>query len=103
MSRLPALARFHKLVDDISRLYANARSVQVRFGWETGRRIVEEEQDGAMRATRGAGLIRRVSEVMTKRYGAGFSVSNLWKMRQFYLLNPKHSVPRELDWTDYVA
>ena len=49
MPAAPAVARFHKLIDTISRLYVNARRVQVQFAWETGRLIVVEEQDGKMR------------------------------------------------------
>src|SRR3989338_8058126 len=102
MPSVPALDRFRKLVDDISRLYVDARRAQVRFGWETGRRIVEEEQDGAMRAQYGAGLLLQLSKTLSEKYGAGFSKSNLVKMRRFYLLNPKESVTTQLDWTDYV-
>ncbi|MBI5024038.1 MAG: hypothetical protein HZC18_03455 [Candidatus Omnitrophica bacterium] len=109
MPGVPAVDRFRKLVDDISRLYLDARRVQMRFAWpagslreETGRRIVEEEQDGAMRARYGTGLLLQLSETLSEKYGAGFSKSNLLKMRRFYLLNPKESVPTQLDWTDYV-
>ncbi len=63
---------------------------------------MEEEQSGEMRAEYGAELVSHVSEILTKKYGAGFSVSNLRKMRQFYLLNQKHSISSELDWSDYV-
>lgn len=38
-------SKFRKLVFDISELYQNARKAQVMFAWETGRRIVEVEQD----------------------------------------------------------
>ena len=102
MPDAPALDRFHKLIDDISRLYIKARNMQVQFFWETGRRLIEEEQNGAMRAAHGSALIHKVSNVMTQKFGAGFSESNLRKMRHFYLLNPKQSAPTELDWTDYV-
>lgn len=102
MPTTPAANRFRKLITDISRLYINARKIQFQFVWQTGRKIVEEEQGGAMRAEYGAGLISHVSEVLTEKYGVGFSVSNLRKMRQFYMLNQKHSVASELDWTDYV-
>ena len=102
MPNVPAVDRFRKLVDDISRLYANARQVQLQFAWQTGRRIVEEEQDGAMRAQYGTGLLLQLSKTLSEKYGAGFSKSNLLKMRRFYLLNQKKSVPTQLDWTDYV-
>ena len=102
MPNVPAVDRFRKLIDDISRFYADARRAQVRFGWETGRRIVEEEQDGAMRARYGTGLLLQLSKTLSEKYGAGFSKSNLLKMRRFYLLNQKESVTTQLDWTDYV-
>ena len=102
MSNLPAIARFHKLVDDISSLYENARTVQVQFAWETGRRIVEEEQNGAMRARYGSGLIAELSRVLTKKYGPGFSETVLRKMRHFYLLYPIKAISPELDWSDHV-
>jgi endonuclease YncB( thermonuclease family) len=99
---VPAVDRFRKLVDDISRLYMDARRAQVRFAWETGRRIVEEEQDGAMRAAYGSELILRLSNALTGKYGSGFSENVLWKMRQFFLLNPILPMSVELDWSDYV-
>jgi endonuclease YncB( thermonuclease family) len=81
----------------------------VRFGWpvgslreETGRRIVEEEQDGAARAAYGTALIPALSKALTKKYGAGFSVNTLRKMRQFYLLHPIQPLAVELDWTDHI-
>src|SRR3989338_11132518 len=101
MPSVPALDRFRKLIDDISRFYADARRAQVRFGWETGRRIVEEEQDGAMRARYGTGLLLQLSKTLSEKYGAGFSKSNLLKMRRFYLRSEKESVTTQLDWTDY--
>jgi hypothetical protein len=102
MPNLPAPARFRKLVDDISVLYLKARRSQVRFAWETGRRIVQEEQKGEMRAKYGATLIPKLSEDLTKKFGAGFSESTLERMRQFYSRNPISSVTTKLDWTDYV-
>lgn len=102
MPNVPAAARFHKLVDDISRLYVEARRMQVRFAWETGRRIVEEEQNGVLRAAYGKQLIPKISKELTQKYGAGFSETNLRKMRHFYLLNPKQATSPELGWSDYI-
>ncbi len=53
--------------------------------WEIGRRIVEEEQDGQARAEYGEGLLTRLSEDLTSRFGRGFSQDNLENMRRFYL------------------
>ncbi len=102
MPTAPAVARFHKLVDDISRLYADARRAQVQFAWETGRLIIEEEQNGTMRAQYGKELLPKLSRSLTKKYGPGFSENVLLRMRQFFLLNRIPPTSVELDWSDYV-
>ncbi len=102
MPSVPAVDRFRKLVDDISRLYVDARRAQVQFAWETGRRVVVEEQNGEMRAQYGKQLIPKLSKGLTEKYGPGFSVNVLRKMRQFYLLNPIQPATVELDWTDHI-
>ncbi len=53
--------------------------------WEVGRRIVQEEQNGNERAGYGVGLIDRLSSDLMARFGRGFSRSNVFQMRQFYL------------------
>lgn len=100
--KAPALLKFHKLVDGIAQLYTDARKVQLKFGWETGRRIVQVEQDGHVRAAYGANLIPQLSKALTEKFGPGFSESNLRKIRHFYLCHPKQSPATELDWTDYI-
>ncbi len=102
MPKVPAVARFHKLVDDICRFVEDARRVQVQFAWKTGRRMVEEEQNGEMRAAYGKELIPKLSNILTEKYGPGFSVNVLWKMRQFFLANPILPMSVELDWSDYI-
>jgi hypothetical protein len=44
----PATNRFQKLVDNIARLYANARKAQVRFAWETGRQNVVSRENRSL-------------------------------------------------------
>ncbi len=102
MPKVPALDRFNKLVDNISRLCADARRVQLQFALETGRLIVVEEQNGEMRAAYGTQLIPKLSKELTEKYGPGFSENTLKKMRQFYLLNRIRPISGELDWSDYV-
>lgn len=53
--------------------------------WEMGRRIVEFEQGGEARATYGEQLIDRLSQDLSQRYKRGFSTSNLWQFKKFYL------------------
>src|SRR5262245_42140772 len=47
--------------------------------WEIGRRIVEHEQQGRARASYGAALLERLSKDLSKRFGRGFSLTNLEK------------------------
>jgi len=69
-----------------------ARSVntaQVVANWMVGREIVEEEQQGQERAGYAERLVALLSERLGRDYGAGYSVQNLWYMRQFYLAYPE--------------
>lgn len=52
--------------------------------WEIGRRIVEVEQRGEKRAEYGESLLKKLSVDLTKRFGRGFGVDNLQRMRVFY-------------------
>ena len=52
--------------------------------WLIGREIVEELQQGDERAEYGKQVVEELSAKLTKRYGKGFSTTNLWYFRQFY-------------------
>ena len=70
---------------DVVRLIHDARHASVRAVntvmtatyWEIGRRIVEEDQGGEVRAGYGEALLVRLSGDLSKRFGRGFSVDNL--------------------------
>ena len=59
-------------------------SVLVATYWEIGRRIVEFEQGGAVRAEYGEELVPRLGRDLTARFGRGFSASRLYRMRSFF-------------------
>jgi len=102
MKNSPARSRFNKLVADISKFFEDARMAQVRFAWETGRRIVEEEQNGAIRAQYGTHLIKDLSDELSRKYGKGFSPANLAYMRRFYLENKIFQPAGKLSWANHV-
>jgi predicted nuclease of restriction endonuclease-like (RecB) superfamily len=52
--------------------------------WLIGREIVQEVQVGDERATYGKRVLEELSERLLKRYGKGFSVTNLRYFRLFY-------------------
>ena len=69
--------------------------------WQIGKSIVEE-QNGEERAEYGTGLLKELSNQMTRDFGKGFTVANLKNMRQFYLTFPNsYALRSELSWTHY--
>ena len=76
-----------------------ARSVntsQVIANWLIGREIVEEEQNGKHRADYGKQVIEELSQRLLSDYGSGYSVQNLWLIRQFYLNYPRLLSPAKI-------
>ena len=75
-----------KLLESARR--AAARSVNALITatyWEIGRQIVEFDQKGSEQAHYGTVLVTRLASDLTQRFGRGFSKSNLYQMRSFYL------------------
>jgi endonuclease YncB( thermonuclease family) len=102
MKNTPAESKYVTLVADIGRLYEGAQQALVDAYWRIGRRIVEVEQGGSVRAQYGDRLLERLSSDLSTQYGAGFSADNLERMRNFYLTHPISAAPRKLAWTQYV-
>lgn len=65
--------------------YAVVSQKMIETYWNIGRRIVEEEQKGEVRAEYGAQIIAQLAEQLTHQYGKGFSKRYLAYFRQFYL------------------
>ena len=53
--------------------------------WLIGRAIVYEIQGGEERAEYGKRVVTELSKQLNKKYKKGFSTTNLWYFRQFYL------------------
>lgn len=53
--------------------------------WEIGRRIVEHEQGGQQRADYGEQVVTRLAADLTQQHGRGFSKSNVFQMRGFFV------------------
>ena len=71
--------------------------------WEIGRHIVEYEQNGCAKAEYGSGVLKQLSRDLTVRYGNGFGMSNVNKMRKMYLCYPiLQTVSAKLSWSHYV-
>ena len=70
--------------------------------WHVGRIIVENEQNGNIKAEYGKQVLKELSKELKKTLGSGFSVSNLQYMRRFYLEYPKQqTLSVKLSWSHY--
>jgi predicted nuclease of restriction endonuclease-like (RecB) superfamily len=68
-----------------------ANSAMVCTNYLIGKLIVEEYQQGETRAEYGVGLLQNVSAELTQKLGKGYSVQNLERMRNFFLIYSKSS------------
>ena len=80
------LSEVVSLLDTARRSSARAVNHVITYAyWEIGRRVVEHEQKGSRRAQYGEQLIKQLARDLTDRFGRGFSQSNIFQMRQFFL------------------
>lgn len=109
------LARYQKTLADVSALLSAARSASARSVnslmtttyFLIGRRIVEDEQQGEVRADYGEQLVERLAADLTRRFGRGFSRRNLFLMRAFFLdqraiVQTPSAQSFPLPWSHYV-
>ena len=73
------------LIDDSRKLVAKAvNTAMVYTYYNVGHYIIEFEQSGNYRAAYGKGVLNRLSDRLTDKYGKGWSVETLTKCRLFY-------------------
>ncbi len=98
------------ILDDIRTIIELARNNAVRsvdfcrvqMYWRMGRRILEEEQNGNVRADYGTYLLKTLAHNLEPEYGSGFSLRQLERARQFYREYPIASTLRtQLNWSQY--
>lgn len=99
-----------ELLDSVRELLINSRNQLVRVVntamvqtyWQIGKLIVEDEQNGKTRADYGKQVLANLAKELQREFGKGFDISNLRKMRAFYLAFPiRDAVRLELSWTHY--
>ena len=74
----------------------------LRTYWKIGEIIVRYEQDDNIRAAYGEQTLKQLSKVLTQELGKGFSRSNIYNMRLFYLTYEKfQTVSGKLSWSHY--
>ena len=74
----------------------------VKANWEIGRHIVEFEQQGKEKADYGSSLLTNLAKDLKTKYGKGFSKSNIYLCRLFYIKYQKfQTVSGKLSWSHY--
>ena len=99
------------LISQISEIYNKGREKAtiavnthlVDTYWKIGQHIVEFEQKGKERAKYGTALLNKLSKDLRLQHNKGFSISNIKRMRQFYIEFPKGATPSHLlTWSHYI-
>ena len=73
-------------------LLQSANAIIIKTYWEIGKRIVEIEQDGKVRAEYGSNLLKNIAIELTGEYGSGYSERNLAYARKSYVLYPDYNI-----------
>lgn len=70
-------------------------TAMVQAYWLIGREIVAVTQEGEPRARYGDEVVKQLAKRLQREYGKGFSLANLFRMRQFYLAFPNGSAVQD--------
>jgi len=102
---------YSQLVSQISEIFVQGQqkavlivnAYLVETYWKIGQYIVEYEQGGSGKAEYGKRLLEDLSKDLSLLHGKGFGVSNIYRMRQFYLAYPiLAKASQKLSWSHYV-
>lgn len=99
-------ALFQSIKDVINesrlRIYRMANSALLHTYWQIGKIIIEEEQQGSLKATYGDATLKNLATQLTREFGKGFDYTNLTNMRKFYTAFPiLDTLRQELSWSHY--
>ena len=85
-----------------NRVYKTVNTEMINLYWNIGKMIVEM-QGGNPKAKYGEYIIKELSIRLTNKFGKGFSIPNLKRMRQFYNCFPIGStLLNQLTWSHYL-
>lgn len=106
---MPQITNYQNLALDIAKILENGRNkaisnvnaILLQTYWEVGKTIVEFEQKINIKAEYGKELLLNIAKEL-KKYGKGFSRSNLQYMRLLYLSFPNlPDASGKLTWSHY--
>jgi predicted nuclease of restriction endonuclease-like (RecB) superfamily len=90
------------IVDAKNQVYRNSNTILLKMYWEIGQLIIEDEQNGELRAKYGKSVLKNLANHLSIEFGKGFNDRNLNNMRAFFIAFPIwNAVRTELSWTHY--
>lgn len=90
------------IISSRNKIAYEVNNVMLLAYWNVGRIIVENEQNGNIKAGYGKQVLKELSKELKKVLGSVFSVSNLQYMRRFYIKYPKQqTLSVKLSWSHY--
>lgn len=97
MEKKVELSKLVADIREITRRYRGKAAIQLNATiiderWEIGKRIVEEEQNGEIRAEYGTNLLKELSAQLTFDLGKGYSQRSLAYYRLLYLYFPDRKI-----------
>lgn len=104
---------YQELVQKISETFSQGQrkaafsvnSHMIETYWKIGKHIVEFEQGGNLKAEYGKALLKNISNNLSIMHGRGFSQSNVYLMRQFFIKYPIFQTVsgkfRNLTWSHF--
>lgn len=112
LEKRPAENQLFRKIAELIELARNKAMTAVNLAmvhtyFEIGKMIVEDEQQGKEKAEYGKAVLKQLSKQLNKKFGKGFSVENLDRMRFFYKTysNVISSTPLTkftLSWSHYL-
>lgn len=90
------------IIDAKTQVYRNSNTILLKMYWEIGKLIIEDEQNGELRAKYGKSVLKNLAAQLSLEFGKGFNERNLNNMRAFFIGFPIwNAVRTELSWTHY--
>ena len=72
------------IIENKTKMIYQINNTLVETNFMIGKIIVENEQNGNIRAEYGKDILKKLSKKLTNEFGSGFSLSGLYNMRLFY-------------------
>lgn len=90
------------IIDAKTQVYRSSNTILLKMYWEIGKLIIEDEQNGELRAEYGKSVLKNLAAEISLEFGKGFNERNLNNMRAFFMAFPIwNAVRTELSWTHY--